>query len=74
MKVNELYRWGYQQDRSISFLTNVIQCQCGNKAKKMRGLFNLVRDGKEVRPAQFDLFKISLDGCIRDISILETFA
>ena len=73
MKIQDLYRWGYQTPNSwLSYLTNVIQCQCGNKAAKMRGLYKLVTAGHEVRPAQFDMFRIVVDGRTFGIEILES--
>lgn len=74
MKVNELYVWGYRQDRNISFLTNVIQTSGSNKAKKMKGLHKLVTAGKYVINAEFDLHAILIDGVRHEISKLEEYA
>ena len=75
MTMKGLYMWGYNEPNSpVSHLTNIIQCQCGNKNLKMRGLFNLVQNGHEVRTAQFDLFSVYIDGEYFSIERLEDFA
>lgn len=73
MKLADLYRWGYATPNSgLSFLTNVIHCQCGNKAAKMKGLHKLVTSGHDVSSSQFDIFKVAIDGKIYGIEILES--
>lgn len=66
-----LYAWGYSQEsRDIRFLTNVIQCQCGKKYAKMKGLHRLVSNGHEVRSGN-TVFDVRIDGEMMAIERLE---
>ena len=73
MKVMDLYRWGYQQHRGISFITNVIQCHMSRKAEKMRGLYNLVAAGHEVSSGN-TLDLVTIDGAMVPVGRLEEYA
>lgn len=70
----DILRWAYQHgNRNIGFIANVIQCHCGNQAKKLHGLKNLVDNGYEVGNGN-TLFDIRIDSKQYDMSVLEQCA
>lgn len=58
-------------DADIRFVANVIFTSCSKPATKLKNLFKLLDAGCEVRSAQFDLFKIRVDGELHDINYLD---
>lgn len=61
----------WKADNDIQFVANVIFCNCSKAATKLKNLIKLLDNGHEVRSAQFDLFKIRIDGWLHDISYLD---
>jgi len=60
----------WRGDREIQFIANVIFCNCSKAATKLKNLIKLLDTGHEVRSAQFDLFRIRVDGELHDIDEL----
>lgn len=61
--------------RESSFAANVIYCNCSNRAKKIKGLYNLIKSGHQVTtPHNFDMFTVCIDGRIVEMSELEKHA
>ena len=50
------------EERGAGFLANVISCSHGKPFTKLAGLVVLLRDGHEVRTAQFSMDALVIDG------------
>jgi hypothetical protein len=50
------------EERGAGFLANVIACWHGKPFTKLAGLVALLRDGHEVRLAQFGMDALMIDG------------
>ena len=50
------------EERGAGFLANVISCSHGRPFTKLAGLVALLRDGHEVRTAQFSMDVLMIDG------------
>ncbi len=50
------------EERGAGFLANVISCSHGRPFTKLAGLVALLRDGHEVRTAQFGMDDLIIDG------------
>ena len=60
MTKDEMYREA--ADRGAGFLANVISCHHPRAFTKLCGLLALLRNGREVRTAQFSLDVLVIDG------------
>ncbi len=60
MTKDEMYREAC--DRGAGFLANVISCHHPHAFTKLCGLVALLREGREVRTAQFSLDVLVIDG------------
>ena len=60
MTKDEMYREA--ADRGAGFLANVISCHHPRAFTKLCGLLALLRNGREVRTAQFSLDVLMIDG------------
>ena len=60
MTKDEMYREA--SDRGAGFLANVIWCHHPRAFTKLCGLIALLREGREVRTAQFNLDVLVIDG------------
>lgn len=58
--------------RDAAFVANVILCWHGGVGKKIRGLLRLLREGHEVRTAQFNPDVLVVDGERRPWNVLAT--
>jgi hypothetical protein len=73
MTRDELYRTLSAMDRDTSYLANVILVSQPNPARKLRGLYNLIKAGCEVRSGNmYD--QIRIEGYIKTFSELDTHA
>jgi len=61
----------YGSDSGVCFITNVIFNHCANVTKKLNNLIKILDAGFEVRPAQFDMFRIRVDGFVFGIDYLD---
>ena len=62
------------EERGAGFLANVISCSHGRPFTKLAGLVALLRDGHEVRTAQFGMNALVIDGKPAEWAALEEAA
>jgi len=55
----------------LGFTMNVIMVSCGKPKTKVKNLIKLVKDGHEVRHAQFQTYTIVVDNKAYDLSWLD---
>jgi hypothetical protein len=72
MTKDEMYREA--EERGAGFLANVITCWHGKPFTKLAGLVALLRDGHEVRTAQFAMDVLVIDGERTEWAALEKAA
>jgi hypothetical protein len=44
------------------FIVNVVMTSCGKPVTKLTNLLKLLRSGADIRPAQFDMYRIVVNG------------
>jgi hypothetical protein len=62
------------EERGAGFLANIISCWHGKTFTKLAGLVALLRDGHEVRAAQFGMNVLMIDGEQAEWATLEEAA
>ncbi len=75
MTTIERYRAIDRNYKYAGFIANVIMTSASNRAKKMKGLYNLLTSGKIVCSGHcFDIWTINIDGRNVPMSDLEKYA
>ena len=70
---NQNYRMAVSYGCEAAYVANVIMTTQTNVAKKLEGLTVMLDLGHDVRSAQFDAFRVVIDGETHSYDIFENF-